>query len=129
MEENFNWVKARAECSVAQMFEMLRLQVGEDVENRNSHPLKLQNCTLKMVPSAKSFSVVFDCDYDAYASSSVTFTRTANDIQIRKENEKDPFLVATITLNDEGQCKFKVNGEEKESWQLRRMALEELFFG
>lgn len=36
---------------------------------------------------------------------------------------------ATITLNDEGECRLKINGLERETWQVRRTALERLFFG
>jgi hypothetical protein len=35
---------------------------------------------------------------------------------------------ATPTVNDEGKCRLKVNGIEREFWQVRRMALEKLFF-
>lgn len=38
-------------------------------------------------------------------------------------------LRATITLNNEGRCMLKVDGEELEPWNVRRMALEDLFFG
>jgi hypothetical protein len=38
-------------------------------------------------------------------------------------------LAITLTLNNEGLCKLKVNGEgELEQWQVRRMALESFFF-
>jgi hypothetical protein len=33
-----------------------------------------------------------------------------------------------ITLSDEGRCKLTENGEEREQWQVRRSALEKLFF-
>ena len=34
----------------------------------------------------------------------------------------------TLTFNDEGGCKLHVNQEERDLWQVRRMALEELLF-
>jgi hypothetical protein len=34
----------------------------------------------------------------------------------------------TATFSDEGDCRLKVNGEERDLWQVRRMALEELLF-
>jgi hypothetical protein len=33
-----------------------------------------------------------------------------------------------LTFDDEGECKLSVNGEEREFWQVRRMALEEIMF-
>jgi hypothetical protein len=35
---------------------------------------------------------------------------------------------ATVMLNDMGDCKPKINGQERELWQMRRTALEKLFF-
>jgi hypothetical protein len=35
---------------------------------------------------------------------------------------------ATLTLNDMGECRLKINGQEREFWQFRRTALEDLFF-
>jgi len=34
----------------------------------------------------------------------------------------------TLSFNDQGECQLKVNGEERDYWQVRRMALEELMF-
>ncbi len=34
----------------------------------------------------------------------------------------------TLTFNDKGECKLYVNEEERELWQVRRMALEDLLF-
>jgi hypothetical protein len=36
--------------------------------------------------------------------------------------------MATPTLNSKGECRLKINGEEYESWYLRKIALEEIFF-
>jgi hypothetical protein len=34
----------------------------------------------------------------------------------------------TLTFNNEGECRLTVNGDERDFWQVRRMALEELLF-
>jgi len=34
----------------------------------------------------------------------------------------------TATFSDEGECRLEVNGKERDLWQVRRMALEELLF-
>ena len=36
---------------------------------------------------------------------------------------------ASIALNNEGRCMLVAAGSELESWQLRKMALDNLFFG
>jgi hypothetical protein len=34
-----------------------------------------------------------------------------------------------IGLNDEGRCVLRENGAEFEEWQVRKLALESMFFG
>jgi hypothetical protein len=34
----------------------------------------------------------------------------------------------TATFSDEGECRLKVNGDGRDLWQVRRMALEDLLF-
>jgi len=45
-------------------------------------------------------------------------------------NDKDgkKILEATLTLNDSGECRVKIGGQEYELWQMRKKALENLFF-
>jgi hypothetical protein len=38
-------------------------------------------------------------------------------------------FTGALTLNNNGECRLRVKDEELEQWQVRRMALEELFFG
>ena len=41
----------------------------------------------------------------------------------------DTTLTVTLTLNDEGECRYKINGEgEYLRWQVARKVLEPLFF-
>jgi hypothetical protein len=37
-------------------------------------------------------------------------------------------FAVTLTFNDQGECQLNVNGEERDYWQVRRMALEDLMF-
>jgi hypothetical protein len=34
----------------------------------------------------------------------------------------------TLTFSDDGKCKLKAKEENREPWQVRRMALEDLLF-
>jgi hypothetical protein len=55
------------------------------------------------------------------------FKLTATAIEVFDRNDKLRFK-ATPTLNDEGECRLKIDGQERELWHLRKMALEPLFF-
>jgi hypothetical protein len=46
---------------------------------------------------------------------------------VRGDNGDKMFEV-TLAFNDEGECKLNVNEKERDLWQVRRMALEELLF-
>ena len=37
-------------------------------------------------------------------------------------------FAVTLTFNDEGDCRLHVDERERDLWQVRRMALEELLF-
>jgi len=56
------------------------------------------------------------------------FALAGKTIQV-KNGDREVLFEAGITLNDAGECKLRVDTEEVESWQFRRRALEELFFG
>ncbi len=46
-----------------------------------------------------------------------------------KVRNKDKEFSISLTLDNEGRCKLRVDdGEDLEQWQLRRMMLENLFF-
>jgi hypothetical protein len=57
---------------------------------------------------------------------SVLFTVRGERINIKTESVSE--INATLTLNNDGDCRFKVNGQELQAWQLSRVALEDLFF-
>jgi hypothetical protein len=67
-------------------------------------------------------------------SCTVAFELAGNEIVISELTKSDSQVIfrAGITLNDEGRCKLTLKerpGSEFENWQVRRMALEKLFFG
>jgi hypothetical protein len=126
----FNWVYARAKCSLAQAFEQLRLEVQDDTEKRQE--LRGQDHF-----SGKGYDHGFHCSNIgtkfsvslSYANTkcSVTFALGKDAIEILDDTDRMLFRV-TVTLNNEGRCIAKVNGQEMEFWQVRQKALESLFF-
>lgn len=125
--ESFDWVTQRAKCSARSIFYKLQKAVEEDVKLRGK---------LRTGPIAPHYGFRFDHAGDSFrvelTGSNVTpasvnfkldgFTITVSD-------EKGSLLFkATPTLNDQGECRLKIKGCERELWRVRSMALETLFF-
>jgi len=45
-----------------------------------------------------------------------------------QDDKGDRMFEVSANFSEEGECRLKVNGEERALWQVRRMALEELLF-
>lgn len=127
-EHEFNWVDARATCSPAKVFSSLFMGVKEDVRKMNElAPLSTRKRTFDAHSneSGKIFAVCPDGD----TKSVVQFKLSDDHIEIEISKGAAP-LIVTLTLDNDGKCKLRVNGGEcLDQWQLRRDVLEELFFG
>jgi hypothetical protein len=120
----FDWVTERSACSLPQVFKTLRLQVEEDVKTRNG---------MRPNNSPYEFSVSEDVgEFTARLEGkdmrrSVVFSLAEHAIQVRDDKGNQMFEV-TVTFNDAGECRLHVDEQEREFWQVRRLALEELLF-
>ena len=123
-KSKFDWVTKRSSCSLPNVFKTLRLQVEEDVKTRNA--LRPNNSPYEFSVEEKGddFTVLLKA---RDVQRSVTFSRAAHAISVRGD-KGNPMFEVTLTFNDEGECKLHVNQEERDLWQVRRMALEELLF-
>ncbi|MGA2430214.1 MAG: hypothetical protein ABSH13_17060 [Candidatus Acidiferrum sp.] len=122
--ENLDWVAERAACSLALIFEKLKDQIKVDVEERNK--LRPEGVAYKFVAAVQGDSITVAGESNRpYIA--VKFEISGNEI-IVKDKRDEITLRATLTLNDQGECKLKSNGQERELWQFRREALEYLFF-
>jgi hypothetical protein len=124
--KDFNWVEARAECSLHNIFKALELGVREDVEAIKALLRPHEDIRFSVQTARSRFSVVRVDDPMRSISESVDFELAQPQIIVR--NDDGVILTATLTLNNEGQCKLKVGNDELEQWQVRRMALEKLLF-
>lgn len=123
----FDWVKARADCSLLCVFNELRLGVEEDIKTMNAMPPLTEYPVPQFDLRANTMGDHFLVFRTDNAGMRVTFNCERGRIAVTK-GEK-PFAI-TLTLNNEGRCKLRVDGGEPlELWQVRRMMLEELFFG
>ena len=123
-KSNFDWVTTRSSCSLPNVFKALRLQVEEDVKTRNA--LRPNNSPYKfsVADNGSDFSALLEA---RDVNRSVMFSLAEHAILVRDE-KGDPMFEVNATFSDEGECRLKVNGEERALWQVRRMALEELLF-
>jgi hypothetical protein len=124
---DFDWVKGRAACSIETVFEKLRIDVESDIKTRNAVNERTQGPpqVFTIVNNDASFKVLTAA---GTRQSGVKFSLGDKAITVTDSHGTTMFE-ATITLNDEGECRLKVNGLERETWQVRRTALEHLFFG
>lgn len=122
---DFDWVRARAKCSPIQMFKEIEVGVRDDVDAINSqrHPEDRFKFTVIRNSSGNYFTVIREMDN---GSQQVAFELTPQGIKITKETGAE--ILARTTLNAGGQCRLKVDGRELQQWQLRQLALEDLFF-
>ena len=99
------------------------LEVNSDIKERNflrpvGTPYKFE-----IAEHGESFAVFIE---GGDTQEVVTFFLIDKEIVVKYRD--GVLFEASLTLNDEGECRFKINGEELESWQLRKRALESLFF-
>jgi len=121
---NFDWVTERSFCSLPKVFNTLRVQVEEDVKTRNSLRPSYAPYEFSLKVDTTEFSVLLT---SKELKKSVTFRLDDQAIQVRDDQGAQMFEVA-LTFDDSGNCRLNVNAQERDFWQVRRMALEDLMY-
>ena len=122
----FDWVTARSECSLLKIFETLCLQLGQDVETRN---LKRGERPFYKFDTARiPTAITVFLDTPMVTGEAVRFSLTEHDITVTDSLGEVMFRAVPTLSGNDGGCRVKVNDQELELWQIRRMALEDLFF-
>ena len=116
---DLDWVKEKAACSLAKVFKEIQAGVEQDIKNMNA---SLQGKDFGISPESTGFVV-----HHLNLSKSVLFYPESDHIRIMNQVTNEDYRV-TLTLNVEGRCKLLIAGDELEQWQVRRKALEALFF-
>jgi hypothetical protein len=124
MSNDFDWVTALFGCSPIKMFEQLKLQLAKDIEVRNGLLSPEDRNRFDIAVFEEGSCMVFL--KSGKDNRSVKFFLTEEGIDVKDGSEKLLFT-ATFTLDDNGDCVPRVNGEECALWQVRKMALERLF--
>jgi len=122
-----DWVSKLSECSLAVVWEQLKQDITADVDERRAQLLaKKAEYGFSVFPKEQSVAVVLQGS--GVRKRTINFVLTDHCISVRDGDGKTIFD-ATLTLNDAGECRFKIDGQEKEFWKMRQLALEDLLFG
>jgi len=124
VNDKMDWVTKRSLCSLPNVFKELRLQVEEDVKTRNALRPNNSPYEFSVEANGDNFTVFLKAKD---AQRSVIFTLAEHALSVRNDKDKIMFEV-TLSFNDQGDCRLHVNEEERDLWQVRRMALEGLLF-
>ena len=127
--EDFNWVAAQSKCTAAAVFETLRTRVREDVQRRNGLLGRNDGWTFEFSDEGDEFEVVRTQAGrgGSNVSAVVIFARSGRRILIHGE-DIDVDLTAIVALDPSGACKLIIGEAMYSDWEVRRMALEPLFF-
>jgi hypothetical protein len=124
---DFDWVRARSECSLPKAFERIFAGVKSDVDARNAVS-KEDPEGLVFESSREGNRILVIRGGNQQAVRTVTFALTPADITVERDGGEN-LIRATPGLSNPGDCTLTVESQELELWQFRRMALENLFFG
>ena len=124
MSDTVDWVTKRFLCSLPNVFKELISQLEQDVKTRNA--LRPNNSPYEFSATAHGddFTVLLET---GDVRKSVVLRRAEHAIVVLDDNGSTMFEV-TLTFSDGGECRLHVNAEERDLWQVRRMALEKLLF-
>ena len=112
------------------MFERLRAGVKQDVERRNALVGLDDGSRFEFSEDGEVFDVARlegSRFTDPKIAALVRFERAGRRINVRGE-DVDVDFTAILTLDPAGQCRFVVGEALYAEWEVRRMALELLFF-
>jgi hypothetical protein len=128
--DDFDWVGAQAKCSAAAMFERLRTGVREDVQRRNGIFDRQDGWRFEFHDDGDQFEALRTLASGGPGSkiaAVVRFERAGRRIHVAGE-DIDVDFTAVVTLDVTGICRFVVGEAMYSEWEIRRLALEQLFF-
>ncbi|HUQ86165.1 MAG TPA: hypothetical protein VM096_01320 [Vicinamibacterales bacterium] len=125
--DDFDWVTATAGCSAALMFQQLLDGTRADVERRKGATFgRTDHWQFEFHADEESFEVV------RVAGSSkdgavVTFALEGPRITISGDGV-DVQMTAVVGINPHGDCRYYIGEGEFLAWEVRKQALDQLFF-
>ena len=126
-DDNFDWVTAQAGCSAALMFHKLMDGAKADVDRRNGATFGREDgWRFEVNEDENGFEVSRHAD-SSKDSAFVTFEREGPRINISGDGV-DVRITAVVGINAHGDCRYFVGEAEYLGWEVRKQALDQLFF-
>lgn len=129
-QDDFDWVSAQAACTAEAIFPRLLAGVRRDVERRNALTDRHDQFRFQVAEDDDGFEVTRTIgtpsdppDVDA----AVTFELAGPRINVRGDHV-DVDFTAIVGINPSGVCRFFVAEAEYAEWEVRKLALDQLFF-
>jgi hypothetical protein len=127
-EDNFDWVTAQAGCSADLMFQKLEEGARADVERRNGATFgRKDDWRFEFHPDEGDGFEVVRMAGSSRAGATVTFFREGTRIEITGDGI-DVQITAIVGINPHGDCRYYVGEIEYLGWEVRKQALDLLFF-
>ena len=125
--DDFDWVGAQGGCSIEAMFQKLQDGVSADVEKRNGAAFGRKDGWRFEFheDEGEGFEVVRSGGSSKGAH--VTFVREGTRIEISGDGV-DVQITAIVGINPHGDCRYYVREGEFLGWEVRKQALDLLFF-
>ena len=125
---DFDWVSAQSGCTTELMFKGLLEGARKDVDRRNAAGFgRKDGWRFELhVDDDDNFEVTRIAGTST-ASAFVTFQRDGTRIHITGDGV-DVELTAIVSINPAGDCRYFVGENEFLGWEIRKLALELLFF-
>lgn len=125
-DDTFDWVTAQAGCSAAIMFQKLQDGARADVDRRNAATFgRTDGWKFEFHEDEEGFEVVRSGG--SRAGAVVTFYREGPRINVSGDGV-DVMITAVVGINHSGECRYFVGEAEYLGWEVRKMALDQLFF-
>jgi hypothetical protein len=125
---DFDWVSAQSGCTAEQMFTQLLDGARKDVDRRNAAASgRADGWTFELHAEDNDNFEVTRITGSARASAFVTFERVGPRINITGDGV-DVELFAIVSINPHGECRYFVGEHEYLGWEIRKLALDTLFF-
>jgi hypothetical protein len=128
-DDTFDWVRELHACSVQDKFAELRIAAERNAATRNAHfPDPGTGVRTRFGVNTISHRPLVFLVFDNWAQRKVEFSARQNTIKFHRDGDGARDYVMTLTLDEEGKCKFLLDGKELDIWQVLKLALEPLFF-